>query len=313
MHESKANPPISVLMPVYNGERYVRKAINSILSQTFGDFEFIIVNDGSTDKTKSIIKSYTDHRIKYIENKNNLGIVESLNNGLEAARGEYIARMDADDISLPQRLEHQINFLKAEPDHVGVGAYIQYIDPEGWPISVYQPQLEHEIIDDYLLLGHANVIVHSVFMAKKDGMLAINGYQPHYQYAEDLDIFLRLAEIGKLANVPNVLLKVRLHDSSICVEQTDSWKDLKTKILTDAGHRRDVDINFEKMAIGKRSDVDFRLRWANQAFGNKHISTTVKNFFVSIAKNGIRKRHIEFIQFNGKNTVSWIKDKVSNK
>jgi len=105
-------PAVSVVMPVYNGEKYLRESIDSILNQTYTDYEFIIVNDGSNDKTEEIILSYNDNRIRYIKNEKNLQIVKSLNRGIELAKGRYIARMDADDISLPRRFEKQITFME---------------------------------------------------------------------------------------------------------------------------------------------------------------------------------------------------------
>lgn len=105
-------PKISVVMPAYNAEKYIGKSIDSILNQTYGDFEFIIINDGSKDSTKEIILSYSDNRIVYLENEINSGIVVTLNKGLEYATGEYIARMDADDIAVAERLEKQIEFME---------------------------------------------------------------------------------------------------------------------------------------------------------------------------------------------------------
>jgi len=109
-------PKISVIMSVYNGEKYLREAIESILNQTFRDFEFIIINDGSTDKTSEILSSYNDPRIVIINNKRNIGLTKSLNKGLKMVKGEYIARQDADDVSLPERLERMVNFLDMNRD-----------------------------------------------------------------------------------------------------------------------------------------------------------------------------------------------------
>lgn len=120
-----SNPAISVLMPVYNGERFLREAIDSILSQTFRDFELIIINDGSKDKTESIIKSYFDPRIRYVKNEKNLRLIKTLNKGIDLAKGKYIARMDADDVSLPNRLELQYAFMEANPN-IGASSSLIY-------------------------------------------------------------------------------------------------------------------------------------------------------------------------------------------
>lgn len=121
------NPAISVLMPVYNGERFLKEAIDSILSQTFTDFEFIIINDGSTDNTENIILSYKDERIVYIKNDVNLKLIKTLNKGVDLARGKYIARMDADDISLPTRLEVQYKFMERHPELAAISSWVNYI------------------------------------------------------------------------------------------------------------------------------------------------------------------------------------------
>ena len=111
------NPLVSILMPVYNSEKYLREAIKSILNQTFTNFELIIINDGSTDNSLKIIKSFKDNRIKIIKNKGNLGLIKTLNKGIDLAQGKYIARMDADDIAMPKRLEKQIAFFNENPDY----------------------------------------------------------------------------------------------------------------------------------------------------------------------------------------------------
>lgn len=121
------DPAISVLMPVYNGERFLKEAIDSILSQTFTDFEFIIINDGSTDNTENIILSYKDERIVYIKNNVNLKLIKTLNRGVDLARGKYIARMDADDISLPTRLEVQYKFMEVHPELAAISSWVNYI------------------------------------------------------------------------------------------------------------------------------------------------------------------------------------------
>ena len=118
-----SQPVISVILPVYNAERFLREAIDSVLKQTFVDFEFIILNDGSTDKTEDIILSYKDPRIRYVKNEKNLKLIKTLNKGVDMARGKYIARMDADDISLPERFEKEVAYLEAHPDVAVVSCY----------------------------------------------------------------------------------------------------------------------------------------------------------------------------------------------
>ena len=124
-------PKVSVVMPAYNAEAYIGAAMESILSQSFGDFEFLILNDCSTDGTEAIIQSYDDPRIVYIKNEKNMGVAATLNKGLAAAQGEYIARMDADDFSLPQRFEKQVAYLDAHPEVVVLGTQVQFFSDRG--------------------------------------------------------------------------------------------------------------------------------------------------------------------------------------
>src|ERR1700681_1475187 len=124
-------PLVSVVLPVYNGERYLTQSINSILFQTYSNWELIIINDGSSDNTENLILNYPDKRIKYISNDGNKGIIYSLNKGLEKAKGEFIARLDADDVALPFRIEKQVEFLTENTDYAMCGSYFQTIDSNG--------------------------------------------------------------------------------------------------------------------------------------------------------------------------------------
>ena len=200
------NPRISVLMPVYNGEKYLRQAIDSILSQTFRDFEFLIINDGSTDATVEIITSYTDTRIRLIHNDTNLGLIATLNKGLDLAHGEYIARMDCDDISLPKRLAKQVSFMDRNSD-VGIcGTWIQFIGSN----RIKKYPLTHEAIKVYLLfncpLAHPSVMIRKDVLRKNDLYYDIN-----YKHAEDYELWTRCVNVIKLANIPEVLVKYRWH------------------------------------------------------------------------------------------------------
>ena len=130
---------ISVIMPAYNAEKYIGEAINSILSQTYTNFEFIIINDGSTDKTEEIIQSYDDNRIRYVKNASNLKLIKSLNKGIDLARGEYIARMDADDISLPNRFQEEYDFMEQNPDISVCSSNVYYLFPNKIKKSRYYP------------------------------------------------------------------------------------------------------------------------------------------------------------------------------
>ncbi len=208
------NPEVSVVMPVYNGERYLQESIESILKQTFTDFEFIIINDGSTDRSGEIIKSYHDQRIRLIENESNLGLTISLNKGLSSASGEYIARMDADDISLPERFAKQVDFLKTHPDIGVLGSGVQFIDHHGTPSSILQYPSEHGLLQWYLYF--LNPIIHSTVMMRRKIVETVGGYNPERTdpHAEDYELWDGLSNVTRLWNLNEVLLYYRLHQHS---------------------------------------------------------------------------------------------------
>ncbi len=137
------HPKVTVLLPVYNGARFLRQAIDSVLSQTWKDFELLVVNDGSTDGTAAILESYSDPRIRILSNVQNIGLTLSLNKGLQSARGEYIARIDADDIALPIRLEKQVSYLDQHPEVGLVATGVKVIDERGHVTGSYQAPFEH--------------------------------------------------------------------------------------------------------------------------------------------------------------------------
>jgi glycosyltransferase involved in cell wall biosynthesis len=208
-------PRVTVLMPVYNAEKYVKKAIDSILNQTFKDFEFLLINDGSTDKTPMILQNYHDPRIKIINHEKNLGIARSLNGGIEIACGEYIARMDADDISLQERLMQQVAFLDQHPEIGVLGAAMEVINDEDVTIGKMDVVEENETLQSLLLVN--NVIHHPTIMVRARLMKEAGGYNEKLPHVEDYDLWRRLSRVSQLANLPDVLVRYRRHDKNITV------------------------------------------------------------------------------------------------
>lgn len=207
------NPKVTVLMSVFNGEKYLREAIDSILNQIFRDFEFIIINDGSIDKTAEILKGYQDSGIKIINNSENMGLTKSLNRGLKIARGEYIARMDADDISLPQRLERMLIFFDRNKDISLLGSSYIEIDERGRELRVCRLATEDEEIKGKLLLG--NQFGSEIF--RRSCLEKIGSYREEFKYAQDYDLVLRISEKFKVANIGVPLYKYRISFQSISV------------------------------------------------------------------------------------------------
>lgn len=214
MMKSDRNSKITVLMPVYNAEKYLRGAIESILDQTFADFEFLIIDDGSTDKSLNIINSYNDPRIKLIRNTKNLGIIKTLNRGLSLAKGVYIARMDADDISTQDRLEKQVNFMD---DHLEIGVCGSWVKIfTHFKFLGYVIKLPTNPEDIKLDLRRRNVIQHPSVILRKSlfdefGLRYLN----NFRHAEDYDLWVRASKLFPLANLPEVLLYYRYSPKSV--------------------------------------------------------------------------------------------------
>ena len=210
-----APPTVSVLMPVYNGERYLRAAVDSILAQSFADFEFLIVDDGSTDGTRAILDGIGDPRLKVIANARNLGVTETLNAGLEAVRGRYVARIDADDVARPERLAEQVAFMEANPDVVLLGSGYVSVDDDGNEVErVARPMADAEF--RWTALLHSPVIHPSVmFRASLTGERGLR-YDGHAD-AEDYDMWLRMLEVGAGARLGRPLVTWRRHAGAIGV------------------------------------------------------------------------------------------------
>ena len=210
---------ISVVMAVYNGENYLRTAIDSILRQTESDFEFIIIDDASTDSTPSILDSYADDRLRVIRNEQNLKLPASLNKGLKMARGKYIARMDADDIAMPDRFEKQVKYLETHQDVAVIGGSFQVFNEFGEDVYVHKAYCD-EMLDKYYLIpspiGHPTAMLRKS-MTVDEGFL----YDEQYTSAQDYDLWLRIAQKHKINNIPDVVLKYRVHANSISKKRSE--------------------------------------------------------------------------------------------
>ncbi|MBK1617418.1 hypothetical protein CKO42_02890 [Lamprobacter modestohalophilus] len=197
-------------MSVHNGELFLGEAVNSILNQTFTDFEFLIFDDCSTDNTLKILQSYDDPRIRIIINEKNIGLTESLNKGIAIARGDFIARMDADDISLPSRFEKQVKFLQDKPHIAALGVWKELIDESGRCFFQEKLPTDPEIIHYALLIG--NCFTHPSMMFRREAVIKVGCYQNRAgKYAQDYDLWLRLSHSYDLANLSEFLIQYRVH------------------------------------------------------------------------------------------------------
>jgi len=233
-------PTVSVLMPVYNAERYLSEAVESILGQTFADFEFLIVDDGSTDRSRAILERYAarDPRIR-LTSRPNTGYAAALNELLGLARGELVARMDADDVALPERLARQVDYLGAHPDVVGVGTAVHFIDAAGRFLRDRHPGMDHEAIQERALAGDC-ALNHPSVMMRRAALEAVGGYHVEFMPAEDLDLWLRLGEVGRLTNLPNVLMKYRQHEASFSEQHQRLQLERSAAAVLEACRRRGI-------------------------------------------------------------------------
>ncbi|TAF63060.1 MAG: glycosyltransferase family 2 protein [Cytophagales bacterium] len=268
------SPMISVIMPVFNAESYLKEAIESILNQTFSDFEFLIFNDGSKDKSAEIVQSYAqkDSRIIFYNYQENTGYLKHLNEGIELAKGKYIARMDADDISLPQRFQEQVDFMEKNQEIGICGTWFEVFDNN----TRKTIQVTKHNADDfgikisllyYCSLGHPTILA-------KASLLKNNPYDQYFYPAEDYELWSRLVPITKFHNIPKVLLLYRWHDTNISKEkeniQTEKTTQIKEKQFRRLGLNDKED--FEKLL----QLLSYQKSEAKIALSHQEIKKTVR-------------------------------------
>lgn len=241
-------PKISVVMPAYNAEKYIGEAIDSILNQTFTDFEFIIINDGSTDRTKEIILEYDDSRIVLLENEKNSGIVVTLNKGLDAAKGEYIARMDADDIAVPERLKIQVEYMDKHLEVGVLGAGIRIfgddIEPYDRVFTTNPEQLKSELIFNSCV-AHPTVMIRKAVLDSEHFR-----YDKNYAGAEDYVLWWGLSQKAKIATVPDILHHYRIHRNQITQDKSEKYQKMMYELMKCRLHDMQVEVSEdEKQAL----------------------------------------------------------------
>jgi glycosyltransferase involved in cell wall biosynthesis len=207
--DQNMTPKISVIMPVFNGAKYIKESIKSILNQSFRDFELLIINDGSTDNSSEIVTNLKDERIKLIKNSSNSGLVKVRNQGMNLATGKYIAWLDSDDLSLPNRLKIQNDYLDRNQNVIAVGSWVRLIKSSGEKAGVeWKNNFSGEEIPAALFFG--NQFAQSSIMARKEFLLK-TPYREGYAPAEDYDVWIRLAKIGKIETIKKILIYYREH------------------------------------------------------------------------------------------------------
>ena len=250
-------PKVSVIMPAYNAQAYIKEAMDSILEQSFSDLELIVINDCSADGTEAVIQSYSDPRIVYLKNEKNSGVAVTLNRGLAVARGEYIARMDSDDISMPERLEKQVRFLDTHPDYAICGSSLRIFGQGRREGAFPYPETDGDI--------RANMVFNSPFahpsIMMRGEMLNQCGryYDVKFEKAEDYELWCRLLEQGRGYNFPQPLLRYRHHGKQIRTANAAEQKEAVLRLRRRTVERLGAGLTepelavFQKLCGGERS------------------------------------------------------------
>jgi glycosyltransferase involved in cell wall biosynthesis len=229
-------PVVSVVMAVHNGERFLREAIESVLDQTFGAFELLVVDDASTDRTRAILETYRDRRIRVLTNDRKRGLSHSLNRGIGEARGRYIARLDADDVAEPDRFATQVEYLDRHADVALLGSWYRIIDEQGRETGRrWVPGGHHEI---RWMLGFCNAFAHSAVMIRRAALDTVGLYDESLGYAMDYDLWVRIADRMRVANYERFLLRWRTSSSSLTSALGDRTE-LLDRVVADLGRRLD--------------------------------------------------------------------------
>lgn len=259
-------------MCVYNGERFLRESISSVLNQTFKEFEFIIVNDGSTDRSEEIIREFSilDNRIQFV-NKKNSGLTKSLNLGINMAKGEWIARIDDDDICEPKRLEIQYSYAKSSNSFALIGSEFKKIEFNILKSKIYKYPNQHRNLKE-LLIKKKIIFPHSSFFINCKYIKKINGYNDRLMRSQDYDLCLRLSEIGKIACINEPLVKIRKHKYQISQKDNGMRQLIDSRLALISFFLRKK--GFEDPLSNKNSDILF-----DEFYNFVSRDNSLKNFF----------------------------------
>lgn len=303
---------VTVLIPVYNGAMYLREAVESILNQTYRNFELLIIDDGSTDNSEEVILSFNDPRIRYLSNSINQGLINTLNLGLRSAKGKYIARMDQDDISLPNRIEKQVDFLENNSEIGLVGTAFQIIGDEKY--HAYYSDHDHIKLAFvfYNSISHPTVMLRSE-ICKEHSLF----YHKEYIHAEDYKMWIDFVLKTKIANIPEVLIKYRKHDTQICnvysvPQQSMTIQIQKEYLLNNGFSFSDIELNLiQKLHHQPEGKGDIELFMLMDKFYSQNLRllffdvSILSSFLLKIYKENI----LEIVKVD-KNLKSYLKTSI---
>ena len=278
----KEEVAISVLMSTYNAAEDIRESIESILQQTFSDFEFLIIDDASTDDTAAIVESFKDDRIRFYKNSSNQGLTKNLIKGISLSKGKYIARMDSDDISMNTRFQRQFDFME---NNTEVGVCGTWYETFGDVIQTSKYKTEHDLI--ILQLLYQSHLCHSSVMIRKN-VLEQNqiSYDPDFYTAQDYDLWTRIARVSKIANIPEVLHRVRFHTKSVSSKLKSGQLDNRNKIILSQLNKMGVSVTVEEIELFVtfcHSNFDF----------NKNEFQKLEEILVQIIEGNNETKYIE--------------------
>lgn len=282
-------PRVSVVLPVRNGARFLGEALASVQAQTLDEWELIVVDDGSSDDTLGIARTAArqDERIVVLSQPPG-GIVRALNAGIAASSAEFIARMDADDVAKPERLAQQLAFLEHDPACVAVGSAIEIIDEDGEVIGQRAYPQEHDAIL-HALLHDRGSLVHPTVMMRKSAFDAAGRYRLDTDPSEDLDLWLRLSDIGRLANVPEALLEYRRHREAVSARERGRQRAMTAAILDDAHRRHGIARRERRTAFAdENAAVTYHYDCARIALACGNIANARKHARASVAAQRFR-------------------------
>lgn len=238
------DPKVTVLMPVYNVCKFVQESIQSVLQQSFTGFEFIVIDDGSSDDTVAKVQSFQDERIRLVKNDNNIGVARTLNRGLDLARGEYVARMDADDICHRRRLEKQFNFMERNKDIGASGTWVKFFGDQ-LPVVERTP-FGADVVNAFLLFD--NALYHPSVIIRKGLLDQFNlRYDPAYSRSEDYELWLRATDHFPLDNLPEPLLQFRCHSGSVTRTAAETMKLQACDLLRRGLQKLDMYVTIEDL------------------------------------------------------------------
>ncbi len=291
-------PKVSILMSVYNGARHLREAIDSVLNQTYKDFEFIIIDDKSEDETSEIIKSYQDDRIIFIQNDFNIGLTKSLNKALALAKGQYIARIDHDDIYFNNKLQRQIEFFDNNPDCKILFTDVLKIDEDGDILPSYNRVKTSE--DIFYLMHFINPVIHPAVIIEKTVLTNIGGYNEEYKFAQDYELWSRLIYKYKFYKLNEPLLKYRTSKKQISQNSLEEQKKYAEKVFIKMMEKigiENIDENilyFHKYAYEFNDKISIKHLSVFKEISTKIINNTPKNLLPQKVKSIYRKHNIYY-------------------